>query len=86
MGKESPINQKIPQTVTVGAKINVMNLERELQRLIKAANDVLGADEYCKQTRYSATPRESLKLKMYDLKKAVQQAETELKKKQSELF
>jgi len=79
-------NPKIPQAVTVDAKINVMSLKLELERVIKAANAVFCQQEECRAQRYSSSSKDKLKLKMYDLKKAVQHAETELKKKQTELF
>lgn len=63
-----------------------MNLELELQRLIKASKAVLHQQEECKVQRFSPSSRESLKIKMYDLRKSTERAESELKKKQTELF
>lgn len=63
-----------------------MNLELELQRLIKASNAVLYQQEECKIQRFSPSSREALKLKMYDLKTATKRAEEELKKNQIDLF
>lgn len=63
-----------------------MNLELELQRMIKASREALDAYQKMKDTYYDATPKEKHRIKMYDLKKATERAESELKKKQTELF
>ena len=70
----------------MGAKINVMSLKLELERVIEAAKAAIKADQHNKDTGYARTPRQEFRNSMYDLKKAVQHAETELKKKQTELF
>ena len=63
-----------------------MNLEIELQRMIKASREALDAYQKMKDAYYAATPKEKHRIKMYDLKKATERAESELKKKQTELF
>ena len=63
-----------------------MNLELELQRMIDAANKVLYQNDEMKAQRYSDSSRQDYKTALYDLRKAKNRAESELKKKQTELF
>ena len=63
-----------------------MNLELELQRMIDAANKVLYQNDEMKAQRYSDSSKQDYKNALYDLRKAKNKAESELKKKQTELF